>query len=140
MSIRKIRPAFKSPYFAMWNEVIFSGIVTNETIKSDLWELERFLVQIADEGYFLVAMNDQGLILDILEDDSPDDRFREFNEKINHLSGMCQNHNTDIFKLFNQIEILKGKSSSEEVTQEFYIFYDMLPADIKKEIKIYVNK
>lgn len=112
-------------------EIVETDIMHDMNVLQQLiWDLEVF-------GYTLLFFNNRGVIIEYSDMASPlSDKVRDIEAKTNSLETQLTQQSI----LLNDLISDPSGPSGEEVTEEFFIFADMLPEYIRKELKIFIKK
>lgn len=144
------------------------GKEVSPTILENLDELYYFIRDLESANYNFIGANKSGVVIEflaltsdtmIIEDkiDVIKNRISELKTEsdgnrraVNMLRDITSKHRTElnehqyhIKKLLSQLKKVRDTKPEPEgmkQSEEFFLFADMLPAHIKKEIKIYIKK
>jgi hypothetical protein len=129
-----------------------TGSILNREILDSITHLNSLINDLDAYGYQLIAFNKEGIIVehkDYVDTATLESRITDLQGKINthgnlisSLEGFAYPLNDNINDLYNKYDALvkKDKPPGEEITEEFFIFAEMLPEHIKKELKIFIKK
>jgi hypothetical protein len=107
---------------------------------TSLTALQHFIERLNTDNMYLVAMNEEGIIIDY-KDDRAADRFMVLQDNISELNDEVSRHETRIIMLesnFGQTKL--NFEEDEEVGTSFYLLYDLLPEELRNKLKIYIKK
>lgn len=133
-----------SLYSVRWNSVSHVGVFVSDTIRHNLDELKYLCTSLESYNCYLVAIHNDGILIkeSFIESDFSylQSQVAIQREKLIVLEGNINSMSNLIDRLepkVKALEISEFSTEKEEVSEEFYIMYDYLPAHIKKEIKIF---
>ena len=126
------------------------GNTLDAKIIEDLNALKLFMDVLDSYGYKLIAFNTEGIIVDYktyITADTLERRVTENENNVRNLiaktevnESMLTSHESHIHTLYRNIDDLSKKDvNGEQVTDEFFVFVEMLPEHIRKELKIYIR-
>lgn len=114
----------------LFNGTLPWGSYLSKIIQNDLNALYYLIGDLDRNGYDLYCYNEEGIIIKNRKDEPDSPSLRSD-------IGFLQDR---VAQLEIQLDNIPEKEITKEVTQEFFLLFDMLPEHIKKELKIYVNK
>ena len=113
----------------MYGDFLGSTLISGDII-DDLFLLNRIIKELKFNGFKYISHNKEGIIYDY----SPSELKVISDSTISEI-------NLELKYLKETLENLKANTNNkEEVTEEFYILFDLLPKHIKNELKIYIQK
>ena len=126
------------------------GNILDANITENLNALKLFMDVLDSYGYKLIAFNTEGIIVDYktyITADTLERRVTENENNVRNLiaktevnESMLTSHESHIHTLYRNIDDLSKKDvNGEQVTDEFFVFVEMLPEHIRKELKIYIR-
>lgn len=129
-----------------WNDKLPTGNILNEIIITDIIQFESFIKNLESYNYEFRGFNTQGVIINykILIDDTS--KLINLENKINIIENKTINLEFRLETVEEEIILLKEKinfpileysAEGQEITDEFFLFADLLPEHIRKELKIY---
>jgi hypothetical protein len=127
------------------------GNTLDSNITENLNALFSLISMLDGYGYKLIAFNNEGIIVDYKIYITKDDLDRKIIETQNDIidlrakvetnESMLNSHYSHIHTLYKNIDDLKKDDiDGQQVTEEFFVFAEMLPEHIRKELKIYIKK
>ena len=131
-----------------------SGVFIDERIQTNIDVLLDLTDKLYHLNYELVSYNTEGIIYTDMLDPitiSPDKKeFDMLKDSIVDINNYVTTNKINIFELEKLLSELRDKTDNvysnlenykgEEITNEFFILFDLLPEHIKKELKIYIKK
>jgi hypothetical protein len=133
-----------------WGETI-DFITVKHCIQKDLCELSNLINELNTAGYTFLGYNSNGIVVDYKSLTPAPIKDDYLYNAINSLKDLIDNHILSTSSLANSVTCLKRDVDSQhntiqsydtkgkEVTGEFFILFDFLPEEIKKQLKIYIK-
>lgn len=127
-------------YTYTYGQTTYEGILVYAEMLTNLTALQHFVERLDAHNMYLVAMNEEGIIID-QKDDRIADRIMNLKDDVDILDTTVLKHDTRLITLesnFGQTTL--NFEEDEEVGTSFYLLYDLLPEELRNKLKIYIKK
>lgn len=131
-----------------WNDTTLEGVWLDDYAYTDMHCLKVLIESLKNHDTYVIAYDKNQLIIGdkhYMEVDRMSERVNHNTTELDLLKGRVGINEVHIQDLGYDIEDLKinfpstDEPSREEVTEDFFLLADMLPANIRKELKIYIK-
>lgn len=104
-----------------WGSFVDS-VYVSETIKTDLFAFHKFVEFLKVRKKHFLGYNENGVIIEDIS------------------SNTILEENFELSKRVDGLYNLYKTKQSNNIGEELFLFYDLLPDDLKKQLKIYIKK
>jgi hypothetical protein len=139
------------PYY--YEDTLPGGEVVNRSIQHNLSDLIHLINYLKSYNTNLISYNSEGILTEYIEISfSPPPTLTpldltiidELKNDININYSNSAELTTRFSELLDKFTVFQIKESTKneknEITDEFFLLFDMLPENIKKELRIYIKK
>lgn len=137
-----------------WGEITPEGISIDHMARDYIGAMLDLSERLASFGWKIVATTPEGIVVEEKDWDRIKDRVTHINEKIYehhdkilYNEGKLSDHEFSINNLKAMLTLKEDKDLTaaipiehgKDITGEFFILFDFLPNEIKKQLKIYIK-
>ena len=115
----------------IYEDITVDGVYIDPLIQTDITVLFNFLHNLETVNKCLIGMNSMGIVIDDIHD------HNRLEDRVYQVIGRMDVLETDLNDLKFKIDFPITETLGQEITDEFFLFADLLPEHIKKELKIY---
>lgn len=109
-----------------WNSTTVHGFYVLESIRTNIYDLDQLLIHLYCNNNVLLGINEEGIIVGY------DSDYKDLEDKIIHLESL-------FYKLEEEI-LNKYKAKESKEVNGFHILWNMIPEELKQQLKIYIRK